>query len=174
MEFDSNIVTEITAPNTVPFLPGNNIVGIGADIPPELSAAGLDAAIVFYSTDWDTSVSTPRIKYWAISSSGGTLTFVVCGSSNPSTTPATLSGGFAMAGRNTTLLNTIFKVVNTTLDEVLNIRPMATGSGTGAVIDFHAANATPAAIAGHGQLYVNSTGALVYRGPTTLTTVAPA
>lgn len=176
MEFDSNIVTEITAPNTVAFVPGNNIIGIGADVPPELTAVGFEAAIIMYSTDWDPLATTPKVKYWGIVSVAGAIQYVYCASVNPSTTPATLQGGFQMGGRTVTLVRPTFAVFDDIVSTaVIQLVTIGTGAGTtGGALDMRASNAAPSTQAGRGKLYVNAAGALVYRGPTTSTTVAPA
>lgn len=66
MEFGQNVVTEITVPNNVPFLPGNDIIGIGTQLPPELEAYGITAAMVFYNQAWSPVATTPRVKFMFI------------------------------------------------------------------------------------------------------------
>lgn len=176
MEFLSNIVTEITAPNTVPFQPGNDIIGFGGDIPSELLAVGIDAAIVCYTTDWDETATTPRIKYYAIASNNGVLGIVAVGSANPSTTPASILAAWQFVGRANTTLQALFQLYgdSSLSNPLLTMRTLGTGSGEGILLDMKASNATPAATAGRGRLYVSSTGQLVYQGPTTSTVIAPA
>lgn len=87
MIFNDQVVTEITAPSNVPFLPGFDVIGFGTEIPPELVAYGLDAAIIFYTSSWDTSVTTPRIKFMFIATHAGELLTGYGYSLNPSTTP---------------------------------------------------------------------------------------
>jgi hypothetical protein len=87
MEFPTPIVTELTAPNTVPFQPGQNVIGIGSQIPPELVAAGVTAAIIFYNNTWNTSLTVPTTKFQFIASIGGSIVSGVGYSNNPSTTP---------------------------------------------------------------------------------------
>lgn len=87
MLFGDQVVTEITAPNNVPFQPGFNIVGIGTEIPPELQSLGFNASIIFYTDDWDISAVTPRIKYYFIGITNSQLTVGYGYSNNPSTTP---------------------------------------------------------------------------------------
>lgn len=63
MQFPNQIVTEITAPSNVPFLPGNVVTGFGSQVPAELVAAGYQNAIVFYSNDWNPAATTPSVKF---------------------------------------------------------------------------------------------------------------
>lgn len=75
---------EITAPNNVPFLPGNNVTGFGTQIPTELQSAGYVNAIVFYATDWDATAVTPKVKFRFIAATAAGLTvgYGIC--ANPS------------------------------------------------------------------------------------------
>lgn len=86
MQFPTPVVTEITAPNNVPFAPGNNVAGFGSDIPPELTAAGYVNAIVFYSSTWNPSATVPTIKFRFIATNQTTgdliLGYGIC--TNPS------------------------------------------------------------------------------------------
>lgn len=91
MQFNDNVVTEITAPNNVPFEPGFNIIGIGTEIPPELAALGIEAAIIFYSDGWDPTLTVPRIKFFYIATISNTVVFGFAHSDNPSTTPAVVN-----------------------------------------------------------------------------------
>lgn len=84
MQFPQQLVTEITAPNTVPFQPGNNVTGIGSSVPPELAAAGFTNAIVVYSSDWNALNTNPTIKFRFIATNGGALTLGVGYCANPS------------------------------------------------------------------------------------------
>jgi hypothetical protein len=63
MQFGSNPVSEIVVPSDVPFEPGNNVIGIGAGIPPELIAAGYVNAIVWYFANWNPASTTPLPKF---------------------------------------------------------------------------------------------------------------
>lgn len=84
MGWTNDAITELIAPNTVTFAPGNNVVGFGATLPSELTAAGFVDAIVFYSTEWNAANVTPTIKFRfiATSSSGMSIGYGIC--SNPS------------------------------------------------------------------------------------------
>jgi hypothetical protein len=84
MQFPNQLVTEIFAPDNVAFAPGNNVSGFGADLPPELAAAGYTNAIVFYSTDWNPAAVVPTVKFKFIATNGGSLItgYGVC--TNPS------------------------------------------------------------------------------------------
>lgn len=70
MQFTNNLTTEIIVPSGTPFLPGNNVIGIGIELPPELAAyepygsgSTVEAALIFYSSVWDPTATTPRVKY---------------------------------------------------------------------------------------------------------------
>lgn len=70
MQFGPDLTTELIVPANVPFQPGQNVIGIGTDLPPELAAytpygAGstVEAALIFYSSQWDPNATTPRVKY---------------------------------------------------------------------------------------------------------------
>lgn len=57
---------EIWAPNTVPFSPGNNVVGIGQSLPAEMLAKGYSSALLFYTAGYSDTATTPKVKYWFI------------------------------------------------------------------------------------------------------------
>jgi hypothetical protein len=111
VEFPTPIITEITAPNTVPFQPGQNVIGFGSQVPPELQAAGITAAIVFYNSLWNTVSTTPLIKFHFIASFQGNIQVGHGYSLNPSTTPTatvvthTVFTEFIGSGRVNNLLN---------------------------------------------------------------------
>lgn len=63
MGWTNDQTNEIVIPAGTPFLPGNNVIGIGTQLPAELIAYGVQAAIVFYSTDWDPNATVPTIKF---------------------------------------------------------------------------------------------------------------
>lgn len=63
MQFGPNVVDEIVIPNDVPFLPGNNVIGIGTELPPELVAYGITAAMVFYFSNWNPNATVPTVKF---------------------------------------------------------------------------------------------------------------
>lgn len=69
VQFQQQLVTEITAPNNVPFLPGNNVTGFGSQVPAELVAAGFANAIVFYASDWNPAATTRKVKFRFIAAS---------------------------------------------------------------------------------------------------------
>lgn len=103
MQFADQVVTEITAPNNVPFEPGFDIIGFGTEVPDEMSAVGFEAAIIFYTDDWDPAATNPRLKYFFIGVRNGTLINGYGYSENPSTTPtATLVETQNLAINNTT------------------------------------------------------------------------
>lgn len=175
MEFDSNLITELTAPNTVPFEPGYDIIGFGSYVPPELLAIGIDSAIIFYTSDWDETAVTPRIKYYAIANNNGVIGIVSVGSLNPSTTPASITGVVQYVGRGNATIQSRMSFFGDTSNDIANIGTLgATGVNQGGSIQLKGSTSTPTAVAGKGTLYVSSTGQLVYRGPTTSTVVAPA
>lgn len=64
---------ELTAPSSVPFLPGNDVTGIGSQVPAELAAAGYPNAIVFYASDWNPTNTTPTVKFRFIAAHAGNL-----------------------------------------------------------------------------------------------------
>lgn len=103
MEFQDNVITELTAPNNVPFQPGFDIIGFGSEVPPEMEAVGFEAAIIFYTDDWDPAATNPRLKYFYIGVSNSNLVNGFGYSENPSTTPtATLVNAQSLAINNTT------------------------------------------------------------------------
>jgi hypothetical protein len=63
MQFNSNVVTEIVVPSNVPFLPGNNVLGIGTQVPPELVAENILAAMIFYNDEYSPTSTLPRVVY---------------------------------------------------------------------------------------------------------------
>jgi hypothetical protein len=87
MIFADQVVTEITVPSNVPFLPGNDVIGIGTEIPAELMGEDIEAAIIFYTDDWDTSATTPKVKFFFIGVRAKLLVSGYAYSNNPSTTP---------------------------------------------------------------------------------------
>jgi hypothetical protein len=73
MQFGPDVITELVIPNNVPFLPGNDVIGIGTGIPAELAAYRVNpnspyvqAAMVFYTSAYDPTKTTPQIKYYWI------------------------------------------------------------------------------------------------------------
>jgi hypothetical protein len=77
-------VDELTAPSTVPFAPGQNVTGLGSQVPSELVAAGITNALVFYSSDWNPSATVPKTKYRYVCAVGGSLVFGMGYCTNPS------------------------------------------------------------------------------------------
>lgn len=63
MQFSGNVVSEIVIPNNVPFEPGNDVIGIGFSIPPELQAIGFIAAVIFYNSQYSPTSTLPRVVY---------------------------------------------------------------------------------------------------------------
>src|SRR5947209_375577 len=103
MQFPQTLITEVTAPNNVPFLPGNNVSGFGSDIPAELVAAGYTNAVVFYSTDWNPANTAPTTKFRFIATAGASLVIGIGYCLNPSvsqtaTITRTISAGLLLAG----------------------------------------------------------------------------
>jgi hypothetical protein len=101
VKFDDQVITEITAPNNVPFQPGFNIIGIGTEIPAEMQALGFTAAIIFYTSNWDTSATTPRVKYFFLGTQSGFMISGIGWSANPSTTPTATVDFTNLTGLNT-------------------------------------------------------------------------
>lgn len=87
MIFSDQVITEITVPNNVPFLPGFDVIGIGTEIPVELTAYGIDAAIIFYTDTWSTAVTIPTVKFFFIGVRGNALVSGYAYSNDPSTIP---------------------------------------------------------------------------------------
>lgn len=179
MEFDSNIVTEITAPNTVPFLPGNDIIGIGADIPSELDPYGIAAAIIFYSSSWDPAATTPKVKYYAFFTKNGSIGMAVCYSNNPSTTAADIKqlwgDDFVTTGAPLHMINHYSWHSADALISAASAVILRQTYGENAFF-WKMLNtvATPANDASYGQFFVQG-GALKYKGTAnTVTTIAPA
>ncbi|MGH7743504.1 MAG: hypothetical protein ACREQ5_01600 [Candidatus Dormibacteria bacterium] len=78
-------MSELTVPNNVPFLPGNDVVGIGNQLPAELVAAGYKNAIVFYSSSWNPHNTTLTTKFRFIATSTtGDLILGYADCANPS------------------------------------------------------------------------------------------
>ncbi len=75
MQFPTQVVLEITVPNNVPFEPGFDVIGIGTQLPPAVIAAGYPAAILFYSSSYDPTLTVPQIKYQFIADKDGTIYF---------------------------------------------------------------------------------------------------
>lgn len=63
MGWTNDQATEITAPSDVPFLPGNDVIGMGTGVPQELRDYGVDAAIVFYNSGWNPAATVPSVKF---------------------------------------------------------------------------------------------------------------
>lgn len=63
MGWTNDQATEITAPSNVPFQPGNDVIGMGTALPPELITYGVTAALVFYNSAWSPSATTPSVKF---------------------------------------------------------------------------------------------------------------
>lgn len=82
--WSNTAVDEIILPNNTPFLPGNNVTGIGTQIPVELSAAGFTNAIVFYASDWNPTATTQSIKFRFIAANASGLQFGFGYCANPS------------------------------------------------------------------------------------------
>lgn len=55
---------EVVAPASMPFLPGNNVIGMGTALPQEMKDAGFTAGIVFYSAGYKSTSTTPKVKFW--------------------------------------------------------------------------------------------------------------
>jgi len=87
---------ELTAPSSTPFVPGNNVIGFGTQLPPELIAAGFTSAIVSYSTDWDPTSTVPKVKFRFIAPAGGSTIIGIGWCANPSVSQvATIAADFS-------------------------------------------------------------------------------
>lgn len=84
MQFPVGAITEVTAPNNVPFVPGQNVTGLGSGVPPELLAVGIPNAIIFYSNDWNPANTVPTAKFKWIAAVGGALVIGYGYCQNPS------------------------------------------------------------------------------------------
>lgn len=70
MGWTNDQVNEIVAPASTPFLPGNDVIGFGTALPPELAAyapfsggAHIQTAIVFYNSAFNPTSTAPQIKF---------------------------------------------------------------------------------------------------------------
>lgn len=63
MQFPPNVQSEIVIPSSVPFAPGNDVIGIGFQVPAELQAAGINAAMIFYNSAYSPTSTLPRVVY---------------------------------------------------------------------------------------------------------------
>jgi hypothetical protein len=113
MQFQNQAVTEITVPNNVPFGPGNDVIGIGTALPPELAAYApipggnfVTAAIIFYTAGYNPAGTLPQVKYYWIgvgSASGSNSSlnfgFAIVNNASVSQTAIVLSG-FSLLGVN--------------------------------------------------------------------------
>lgn len=63
MQFPPNSVSEIIIPSGASFTPGNDVIGIGFQVPAELSAAGINAAMIFYNSAYSPTSTEPRVIY---------------------------------------------------------------------------------------------------------------
>lgn len=97
MGWTNDQATEITAPAGTPFLPGNDVIGFGTELPPELAAFGVTAAIVIYNNGWDAALTTPCVKFTFI---GMAATYLCVGlgiTANPHVNPvAVVTSGFTL------------------------------------------------------------------------------
>lgn len=64
MGWTNDQATELTAPTDVPFQPGFDVIGMGTQLPPELIAFGIHAAIVIYNAAYSPTMTTPAIKFF--------------------------------------------------------------------------------------------------------------
>jgi hypothetical protein len=63
MQFPPNPTSEIIIPSGTSFTPGNDVIGIGFQVPAELSAEGINAAMIFYNSEYSPSSTLPRVVY---------------------------------------------------------------------------------------------------------------
>lgn len=179
MEFDSDIVNEITAPNTVPFEPGNDVIGIGSDIPSELDPFGIAAAMIFYSSSWDPAATTPKIKYFAFFTKNGAIGMAVCFSNNPSTTAAEVKqlwgDDFITSGAPLHYVNVFsWASMDALVTDPAAMQLRQAYNENAMWWRMIPMVATPPNSATYGQLFVQG-GALKYKGTAnTVTTIAPA
>lgn len=101
MGWTNTDTNELVVPANEPFAAGNDVIGIGTELPPELAAANVNAAAVFYNSHWDPTATTPRVKFMFIgTSSNATATVLALGMGicqNPSVnTTAVITQGFAV------------------------------------------------------------------------------
>jgi hypothetical protein len=73
MAWSEQYQDEITAPATLPFVPGQNVTGFGSEVPDELVTAGYSNAIVFYDSSWDPAAATPKVKFRFIAAKAGSF-----------------------------------------------------------------------------------------------------
>ena len=138
MEFDSNVQTEITAPNNVPFEPGNNIIGIGSEVPLELQGI-YPAAIIFYTSNWNPANTRPTVKYMWIamasidtpptSTTGLAFRYAICQNPSVSQVPTLHDILNIDVVSNATQFAHVMAVFNHTYDNVVNMGEDNTGDG---------------------------------------------
>lgn len=101
MQFGPDATTEIVVPAGVPFQPGNDVIGIGTQLPIELaqyvpfsSGGAIRAALVFYTSAYDDTSPTSQQKYmWfgmassAPSQNQSALVMGTCIVANPTVNP---------------------------------------------------------------------------------------
>lgn len=100
MQFPPNPTTELIVPAGVPFAPGFDVIGIGTELPIELTGAGISTAIVFYNSLWNPNSTTPLVKFMFIASSfapgaqggGIAIGFGICNNPSASTFANIVSG----------------------------------------------------------------------------------
>lgn len=147
MQFPPNVPSEIVIPSSVPFLPGNDVIGIGFEVPPELAAVGINAAMIFYNSAWSPASTLPRVKYsfigQAVTPDPDYSVGVITGFGwqvNPSTnTPvivvaALITGMAAPTSSGYTFLETAIGVQNHNANDVFAIGEDGTTSGNGQVV----------------------------------------
>lgn len=107
MGWTNEQTTEIVAPEGTPFLPGNDVIGFGTQLPPEMASAGITAAIVFYNSGWNPASTSPSVKFMFIGtienagSGAVSIGFGVC--QNPSVSQtAVVNYGFIVGTENVT------------------------------------------------------------------------
>jgi len=66
MQFTNNLITELIIPSGTPFAPGNDVIGIGTELPNELVTSNIKAAIVWYFSNWNPAATTPQVKFMYI------------------------------------------------------------------------------------------------------------
>lgn len=71
MQFGPDATTELVIPAGTPFLPGFDVIGIGTALPDELAnyspipgGETVKAAIVFYSSAYDSNATVAQVKYY--------------------------------------------------------------------------------------------------------------
>jgi hypothetical protein len=123
--------TELVAPTGTPFAPGNDVIGFGTQLPPELAAYGVTAAIVIYNDQWDASLTTPCIKFSWIGMSDTYLCLGLAITANPSANPVAVISSGLNVGMFTDGTGELNCALNNSQDNVIWEVQENIGSGNG-------------------------------------------